>query len=192
VIRAQRLAAIERGQTLLILGSGMSGLLHVKLGKLKGCQVFSTDISPKRLEMARRLGADHTADAACDIHDQILHAYCKKADAVIVTTSALPALAQAWEAVDMGGVVVLFAVPAPGKAVVVPVNDFWRKEIRIITSYYCGPPDIEEALALIKHGDIVVDDLISHRLPLKDTAKGFRMLMDGADALKIIIKPHEL
>ena len=91
----------------------------------------------------------------------------------------------------MGGVVVLFAVPAPDKEVVVPINDFWRKEIRVITSYYCGPPDIEEALALIGAGDIAVDDLISHRLPLCDTAKGFDLLLEGADSLKIIIEPHE-
>jgi L-iditol 2-dehydrogenase len=75
--------------------------------------------------------------------------------------------------------------------VTVPINDFWRKEIRIITSYYCGPPDIEEALDLISKGNINVDDLITHRLPLRDTAKGFKMLLDGSESLKIIIKPHE-
>ncbi len=91
----------------------------------------------------------------------------------------------------MGGVVVLFAVPGPEKDVVVPVNDFWRKEIRIITSYYCGPPDIEEALDLISGGKIIVDDLITHRLPLKDTDKGFKLLLDGTESLKIIIKPQE-
>ena len=98
---------------------------------------------------------------------------------------------QAWEAVDMGGVVVLFAVPGPDKEVVVPVNDFWRKEIRILTSYYCGPPDIEEALDLIAKGYIKVDDMITHRLPLKDIDKGFKMVLDGTDSLKIIIKPHQ-
>lgn len=191
VVRAQRLAAVEKGQTLLVLGSGMSGLLHVKLAKLKGCKVLTTDISPAKLALARRFGADHSADATSDVLEQLIRFNGRKADAVIVTTSVLPALAQAWETVDMGGVVVLFAVPAPEKEVVVPINDFWRKEIRVITTYYCGPPDIEEALALIDNGDIVVDDLISHRLPLHDTAKGFSMLLEGADALKIIIKPHE-
>lgn len=190
VVRAQRLAALEPGQTLLVLGSGMSGLLHIKLARRKQCKIFSTDISPPRLELARATGADYAADAASDVPEQIIRAYGKKADAVIVTTSALPALTQAWESVDMGGVVVLFAVPAPEKEVVVPINDFWRKEIRIITSYYCGPADIEEALDLIASGEVVVDDLISHRLPLEDTAKGFGMLLDGADSLKIIIKPH--
>ena len=191
VVRAQRLASIEEGQTILILGSGMSGLLHIKLAKKQGCQVIATDINEKRLELAKMYGADQVINADSDILEQMIHFNGKKADVVIVTTSAMPAMKQAWETVDMGGVVVLFAVPGPDQDVVVPVNDFWRKEIRIITSYYCGPPDIDEALDVIAKGDIIVDDLITHRLPLKDTAKGFNMLLEGAGALKIIVKPQE-
>jgi len=191
VVRAQRLASIEDGQTVLILGSGMSGLLHVKLAKYKKCKVIVTDINKHRLELAKRFGADHVADAASDILEQLINVNGRKADAVIVTTSALSAFKQAWETVDMGGVVVLFAVPGPDKEVVVPVNDFWRKEIRILTSYYCGPLDIEEAIDLIRKDNIKVDDLITHRLPLKDTAKGFKILLDGSGSLKIIIKPQE-
>lgn len=191
VVRAQRLASIQAGQTILILGSGMSGLLHIKLAKYKKCKVIATDINKHRLELAKSFGADYVVDADSDILEQLIYANGRKADAVIVTTSALSAFQQAWENVDMGGVVVLFAVPGPDKDVTVPINDFWRKEIRILTSYYCGPPDIEEALDLISKGDIKVDDLITHRLPLKDTAEGFKMLLDGSESLKIIIKPHE-
>lgn len=191
VVRAQRLASVEAGQTVLILGSGLSGLLHIKLAKHKNCKVIATDINKRRLEMATSFGADYVADAASDILEELIHVNGKKADIVIVTTSAMSAFKQAWETVDLGGVVVLFAVPGPDQDVVVPVNDFWRKEIRILTSYYCGPADIEEALDLISNGDITVDDFITHRLPLKDTAKGFKMLLDGSEALKIIIKPQE-
>ena len=191
VVRAQKLASIEEGQTVLILGSGMSGLLHIKLAKHKKFKVTATDINKKRLDFAKNFGADYVIDAASDVSEQFIQANGRKADAVIVTTSAISALKQAWETVDMGGVVVLFTVPGPDKDVVVPVNDFWRKEIRIITSYYCGPPDIEEALKLIANRDIEVEDLITHRLPLRDTAKGFKMVLDATEALKIIIKPHE-
>ena len=191
VIRAQRIASIEEGQTLLVLGSGMSGLLHIKLAKYKQCKVIATDINRHRLELAKSVGADLVAGADSDILEQLISANGGKADAVIVTTSAVSALKQAWETVDMGGVVVLFTVPGPDQDVVVPINDFWRKEIRILTSYYCGPPDLEEALQLITRGDIEVDDLITHRLPLKDTDKGFKMLLNGGRSLKIIIKPQE-
>jgi L-iditol 2-dehydrogenase len=169
----------------------MSGLLHIKLAKYKKCKVLATDINKLRLELAKSFGADHVADAETNILEELISVNGRKADAVIVTTSAMSALKQAWETVDMGGVVVLFTVPGPDKDVTVPINDFWRKEIRIITSYYCGPPDIEEALDLIAKGIVKVDDLITHKLPLRDTAKGFKMLLDGSESLKIIIKPHE-
>jgi threonine dehydrogenase-like Zn-dependent dehydrogenase len=93
--------------------------------------------------------------------------------------------------VDKGGAVVFFAVPGPEKRVVIPVNDLWTKEVRILTSYYCGPPDIEEAMRLLADRRIEVDSMVTHRLPLPDIARGFRMVIDGGEAIKVIIKPHQ-
>jgi len=191
VVRAQRLASVEEGQTVLILGSGISGLLNVKLARFKKCKIIATDVHEKRLALARHFGADFIFNADLDITAQLIRSTGRKADSVIVTTSALSAIKQAWETVDAGGVIVLFTVPGPGKDVSVPFNDLWRKEVRILTSYYCGPSDIEEALALIVNREIIVDDLITHRLPLSEIAKGFQMMLDGAGSLKIIIKPQE-
>ena len=71
------------------------------------------------------------------------------------------------------------------------MNQFWTQEVRILTSYYCGPPDITEALKLIESGTVKVDDLITHRLPLQDIAEGFRLVMEGKEAIKVIINPSE-
>ena len=92
---------------------------------------------------------------------------------------------------DKGGVVVLFAVPGPDRKVVVPINDFWMKEITVLTSYYCGPPDIIEAMKLIEWQTVSVEDLITHRIPLTDIVKGFQLVVDGRDSIKVIIKPQD-
>jgi L-iditol 2-dehydrogenase len=191
VVRAQRLAGLAAGQDMLILGCGMSGLLQVKLAKKKGCRVVATDINPQRLALAKEYGADLSIRATEDVPDSLLKHLGKKADAVILGTSALSAVEQAWASVDKGGTVIFFAVPGPEKRVVIPVNDFWTKEVRILTSYYCGPPDIEEALGLLADRSIEVDSLITHRLPLRDIARGFQMVIDGKEALKVVIKPHQ-
>jgi L-iditol 2-dehydrogenase len=102
----------------------------------------------------------------------------------------LPAVEQAWASVDKGGAAVFFAVPGPEKTVTIPVNDFWTKEVRILTSYYCGPPDIQEAMRLLSAGAIDVGRMITHRLPLADIAQGFRLVISGEEAIKVIIKPH--
>ena len=191
VVRAQRLAGVKKDQTVMIIGCGMSGLLHIKLAKQKKCRVIATDINEKRLETARQIGADLTINAKEDVPERLIAENTKKADVVMLCASALSAVEQAWKCVDKGGAVVFFAVPGPKKAVTIPINDFWTKEIRIITSYYCGPPDIVDAIKLVESGQIKVDDMITHKLPLKDTAKGFQLVMDGHESLKVIIKPNE-
>ncbi len=191
VVRAQRLAGLAAGQDVLILGCGMSGLLQVKLAGMKNCRVVATDINPSRLALAEKCGAELTISATDDVPAALIKHFGKKADVVVLCTSALSAVEQAWASVDKGGTVVFFAVPGPEKRVVIPVNDFWTKEVRILTSYYCGPPDIQEALSLLADRAIEVDSLVTHRLPLRDIAKGFQMVIDGKEALKVIIRPHQ-
>jgi L-iditol 2-dehydrogenase len=191
VVRAEDLAGIKTGNSVLVIGCGMSGLLHVKLAKAKGCKVSAVDINRKKLEIAARMGADAVIDSGDDVAARLIAENGKKADTVLVCSGAEAALEQAWKCVDKGGIVLLFAVPGPDKNVVVPVNDFWMKEITILTSYYCGPPDINEAMKLIESGSIVVDDLITHQLPLADIAYGFKLVSDGWESIKVIIKPHQ-
>ncbi len=192
VVRAQRLAGLQAGQTVMVAGCGMSGLLHVKLAKVRNCRVIATDVNHRRLAFAKQIGADLTIDAAANVPERFAAASDKKADAIMLCTSAVSAVEQAWRCVDKGGAIVFFAVPGPDKEVVVPVNDFWTKEIRILTSYYCGPLDIDDALKLIESGRIEVDDLITHKLPLRDIAKGFQLVIDGKESIKVIIKPNEI
>ena len=191
VVRAQRLARVKKGQSMLVIGCGMSGLLSIKLAWTKGCKIIAAAINKTKLEFALRMGADVIIGAADDIPERLVAENGKKADVVFLCASADSAVEQAWKCVDKGGVIVLFAVPGPDKKVVVPVNDFWMKEITIITSYYCGPPDIIEAIKLIESRDVVVDDLITHRLPLTDIVKGFQLVTDGRESIKVIIRPNE-
>jgi L-iditol 2-dehydrogenase len=190
VIRAQRLAGVQQGQTIMVMGCGMSGLMHVKLAESKNCRIVATDINSRRLVVAAGFGADITIDAAQNVPERLLGENAKKADVVVLCTAATDAIKHAWECVDKGGAIVFFAVPDPDKRVTIPINALWTREVKILTSYYCGPPDIVEAIQLIETGTISVDDLISHRLPLSDTAKGFQLVMDGKDSIKVIIKPN--
>jgi len=191
VVRAQRLAGLQKNLTVMVMGCGMSGLLHVKLAIASNCRVIATDINLKRLEIAKSLGAALTINAAEEnVVQRLLAENGRPADVVILCASAMTAVEQAWQSVDKGGVVVFFTVPHPDKQVTLPINEFWTREIRIITSYYCGPPDIAEAIKLIETGSIVVDDMITHRLALKDIATGFQLVMEGRESIKVIIKPN--
>jgi len=191
VVRAQRLAGVRENRTVFVAGCGMSGLLHVKLAKSRKCRVIATDINRNRLAFAKRVGADITIDAAEDVSRRLADENIGKPGVIILCTSALSAVQHAWQCVDKGGAIVFFAVPGPDKDVTVPINDFWTNEIRILTSYYCGPPDIDEAIKLIESGEIQVEDMITHRLGLEDIAKGFELVLDGTRSIKVIIRPND-
>jgi L-iditol 2-dehydrogenase len=187
VIRAQRLAALRANQVVMVIGCGMSGLLHVKLAGSKGCRIIATDVKKNRLEAAGKFGAGLTLKT--DEVSGYFEKGNKKPDAVILCTGAVSAVEQAWQSVDKGGAIVFFAVPAPDKKVTIPINDFWMKEIRILTSYYCGPQDIADAIEYLDRGQLEVEDMITHRLPLEEIAEGYRLVTEGAESIKVIIRP---
>ena len=190
VVRSQRLGAMKENRHVVVLGCGMSGLLHLKLAKARGCRTTAVDVSDNRLAFAKKVGADIVINGASNLSDQLVAAHGRKADVVMLCTSALPAITQAWQCVDKGGTIVFFAVPDPGKEVTIPINDFWMKEIRIQTSYYCGPTDIAESIKMIEEKLVSVEDMITHRLPLDDIREGFRLVCEAKDSIKVIIKPN--
>ncbi len=189
VIRAQRLAGLQKDQALVVIGCGMSGLLHVKIARTLNCRIAAIDIQPARLQYAKEFGAEITLDASAGGPDLSTAGNEIKADVVMLCTSTPSAVDQAWKFADKGGAVVFFSVPAPDEKVCVPINDFWMKEIRILTSYYCSPADITTAIQLISTGAVVVDDMITHILPLQDIARGYQLVADGRTSMKVIIRP---
>jgi L-iditol 2-dehydrogenase len=87
VVRSLRLAGVKEGYTVMVLGCGVSGLLHIKLAKLINCRVIGIDINPKKLEFAHKIGADHSLLADDIILEQLASIKQDKADAVFLCTS---------------------------------------------------------------------------------------------------------
>ena len=193
VVRGQRVMNLQPGQSVLILGSGISGLLHLLLARSLGAgRIIATDISEYRLQMARQFGADETIPAGEDIPERLRQVNDGRlADHVIVCTGALTAFNQALKSVDRGGTVLCFATTEPGVDLAVPLNDFWRNEIKLMPSYGNSPLDAVVAIELIRSGRVPVEKMITHRLPLAETALGFRLVAEGKESMKVIIKPHE-
>jgi L-iditol 2-dehydrogenase len=192
VLRAQRRAGLGSGDAVAVLGSGVSGALHIQAARVLGAgPTVATDVHPFRLETAARLGADRALPAAADVPAAIREVNGGRlADCVIVTTGAAPALEQAFACVDRGGTILFFAPASPDVRVGVPLWDVWRNEIRLLTSYAGPPRDMEAALALIASGEVDVASMVTHRLGLDGVGEGFRLMAAAADSLKIIVHPH--
>ena len=193
VVRGQRLARIEPGQTVVIIGSGMSGLLHILLARSLGAgKIIATDINEYRMEMARRFGADSVISAHDDLPSHLLKLNSNRlADRVIVTAGADSALNSALQSVDRGGTILFFAPGGPETNLSVPFNDFWKNCITLMPTYGASPLDIEVAIELISSQRIPVKEMITHRLGLAETEQGFKLVNEAQESIKVVIEPHK-
>lgn len=192
VVRGSRIAEVQPGDSMLILGTGLVGLLHIKLARAQGAgRIIATDMHESRLQFAEEIGADHTIDARADVPSHVREVNeGHLVDKVIVCTGALSAAAQGLESVDKGGTVLFFAVPKPGVPIAVDINAFWRDDISVKVSYGAAPADNEQALSFISAGKVFVTDMITHRLSLDSIGEGFRLASEGAESLKVMIEPN--
>ena len=193
VVRGQRHVRLAAGQSALVLGSGVSGLLHILLARASGAgRIMATDVNAFRLDQARQCGADHVFDARDDVPAAVRACNDGRgADCVIVCTGAFSAFRQALAAVDRAGTILCFATTEPGQDLPLPLNDFWRNSVTVTSSYAAAPADLATALELIRAKRVAVSGLVTHRLPLAETGEGFRLMADGAEAsIKIVVEPQ--
>lgn len=194
VVRAQTRAGVRPGSTVLVVGSGISGLLHIRLALALGAgRVLATDVSEYRLEWARRAGATAAFDAiAADdrLPELVREANCGRlADLVLLCTGAPSATAQGLACLESGATFVFFAPPPPGLPLEMPVAELWRREVTVRTAYGAAPADLQMALDLIATRRVRVDDLVTQRLSLEDIARGFGLVCDACDSVKVIVEP---
>ncbi len=192
VVRAQRFAHLQSSQSVLVIGSGISGLLHIQLARArKADRIVATDINDFRLQTARELGADATISATDNVPARLRDANeGRLADLVIVCTGAKAATRQALESVDRGGTLLFFAPAAEGVDVPIPLYELWRNEITLTTSYAGSPQDIMESIELIRSHQVRVREMITHRISLSEAGMGFELVQRAEDSIKVIIEPH--
>jgi len=193
VLRGQRLACMQPGLSVLVMGSGISGLLHVQLARALGAgRIVATDIVEYRLEAARQFGADDVFHSEDDLPTRLRQVnQGRLADLVIVCTGAVSAITQALQLVERGGTVLFFAPTNPGVTIPISVNDlFWRKDITLTTSYAGSPADYAAALELIQARRVRVGEMITHRLSLEEASLGFQLVADAQHSVKVIIEPQ--
>jgi len=193
VLRAQKKVHLQPDKTVLILGSGISGLLHVHLASAMGStRIIATDIVDYRLKAAKRFGADEVINANGDVPSKLREINeGRLADSVIVCTGAVSAIHQALQSVERGGTVLFFAPTDRDATISFSINElFWRNDVTLTTSYAGDRADHLTALQLIQAKKVAVRDMITHRLALSETGEGFQIVAEAGDSIKVIIEPQ--
>ena len=188
VIAGQNQLGLRAGQSVLIIGSGVSGLLHIQLAKMKVAKVVAMDINEYKLKKALEFGADYAMGASKYSVDELKNINDGRlVDFVIICASAKQATDQAISAVDRKGKILFFAVPETN--VVIPSLRFWRDEITLLSSYGAAPHDLQEAIELIKSVKVNVREMITHRVGLSNIRQGFQLASEGENSLKVVVVP---
>jgi L-iditol 2-dehydrogenase len=178
-VRAQRVIGIKPQHTVLIMGSGVSGLLNIQLAKLKGAKVIATDVKDYRLDKAKDFGADSVIDARKD--------FSVKTDRIILCNRDMEAFKKAFQYIDRKGILLFFGIPE--RDVCLPIPEFWRNELTVTSSYGAAPADLAEAIDLMSDGKIRTKDMITHRFSLDEIQKGFKIASDAEESLKVVVLP---
>ena len=192
VIRGQRLATLQKDDTLLIIGGGLAGNLHAQLARAKGVKdIIVAGVNQYRLKLTKKFGAHRTIDGRLKVPQEL-----KKinegqlADQVFICKGGASAALTAFECVDKGGTILFFAVSDPTVRIPIPITEFWRNEITLKTSYGAAPRDLKEALSVLSKKKVNVVDMITHRFDLRQAAEGFRLMAKASKSLKIVFEPN--
>lgn len=174
VVKSLRRSGIREGQTLYVIGLGVMGLMHGLVAQSRGVRVAGSDFLQPRREFAQTLGvrAIHPDEGFTD------------ADVVICGPGSPEALRDAFAAVAPGGTVVMFTPLEPGVPFTFDPNDLYFRDVKLVTSYSCGPQDTREALDLIARRVVTAERLGATEYPLEETATAYAALRKSQ-----IIKP---
>lgn len=171
---------IELADRVAVLGAGPIGDLMLQMARIQGAaQVTMLESNPGRAELARQLGADRVVSALEELE---LDTY----DVVIDATGVLPVMNRSVDFVRSGGTVLLFGVPPQGKNLEIEAFKLFQKGLTVLSSY-TSVRNSFQAIGLLRSGQVKVQDLISHHLPLKDLPKALEMIEAHDPTVKKVI-----
>jgi L-iditol 2-dehydrogenase len=185
--RAVRRTGAQAGDTCVVVGLGSIGCLFVQLLTRRGAAVVGVDRLPERTELAKRFGAaaGATPEGASVVTRE--RSEGRGADHVVVTGGGAAIVGWAADVVRDGGSIHYFA-GGGGDALPLPLETLYHRELTLTSTYSSSPADLAAAFALIVTGQVSVDGLISHRLPLERIAEGVD-LMRRHRAVKVFVTP---
>ncbi len=188
-MHAQRQVDIFPGETVAVLGLGVTGQLHVQLAQARGARVIGITRSAEKRELATSLGADLTFAGGADAIRSVREATeGRGADVVIECTGMLPVLADAIHMARSGGRLLLFGI-ITAKQGELPFYDLYFKELALINARVAKSEDYPNSIALVEQGKVRLDPLVSHVMPLGELKSAITMLgSDNGQRMKIILE----
>jgi L-iditol 2-dehydrogenase len=190
VVKSLRRSGMKKGDTLLIIGLGVMGILHLLLASHFGAgRIIGADMMEFRLKKAEELGAWATINVKKEPLKEAISSLTKGrgAEIVVVGPNSAEAMNMGLECVAPGGTVVFFTPAKPGEKLLIDPNYIYFNDINIVTSYSCGPKDTREALNFVEKGVVKAEKLVTHRFRIDETGLAYKTVAKAVDSLKVLI-----
>jgi L-iditol 2-dehydrogenase len=185
-VHAQRRARVYPGEGVVVLGLGVTGLLHLQLAKQGGAgPLIGVTRSAPKLALARALGADLTIAADGSETSEVAAALPGGADLVIECVGTVGAFARAIEMVRIGGRILAYGTMTDTSGEV-PFYELYHKEISVIGARSARVEDFPMAIDAVSSGRVALDALVSGRFPIDDVDEAIRTA-GAAGALKVFV-----
>ncbi|WP_217356224.1 zinc-dependent alcohol dehydrogenase [Ruegeria arenilitoris] len=186
VVRCARKANITFGQSVVVLGAGPIGNLHVQLLRTIGAApIIVADLSEDRVQMALEAGADVGVTDPSELEETVLrHTEVRGAD-VVIESVGLPALyEQATRLIRKGGHIAAFGITGAGEILPVDILQTILQENSIKGSVAGMGQDMHDALTLLTHGRIKTDRFTGASYALDHIQQAFDSFADRPGDLK--------
>ena len=181
-----RRARVEAGETVVVVGCGGLGLNVVQVASLVGARVLAVDVDPRKLALARELGASLAIDAReGDAAKRVRSETAGGADVAIEAIGNPKTQEQALASLRTGGRLVLLGFAAENMSL--PGGRVTYREITVIGTLGCRPIDFPAVLDLVRRGRLVLGPLVTHRHRLEDINAGFDALRRGDGVRHIVV-----
>ncbi|WP_205600691.1 alcohol dehydrogenase catalytic domain-containing protein [Gracilibacillus sp. YIM 98692] len=184
-------ANIEFDDVVVVAGLGPIGLMKLQLAKLKSPKLLiGIDLKPKRLDLAKKLGADIVLNPA----EQDVEAEVKKltdgygCDVYIHNSGHPSGVIQGLKMIRKRGTFVEFSVFSDETSVDWSIIGD-RKELNVVGSHISGQDGYPVAIKMLEKGLVKVDEIITHEFRLEDFMEAFRLAEKGDDSIKTILVP---
>ncbi|MCW2886172.1 MAG: alcohol dehydrogenase [Streptosporangiaceae bacterium] len=193
VLNGQELARVGEGDDVVVIGSGPIGCLHVRMARAHGAaRVFMVELNAARLAQAAELVKPDAAIRAdgIDVVAAVLELTDGRGPDVVITAAASgKAQEQALAMAARRGRISFFGgLPKDDPVISCDANLVHYRELTIVGANGSSPAHNARALELIASGQVRVDDLITHRLPLQATLEALDIVARG-EAVKVTIQP---
>lgn len=175
VLSSVNKASLQIGDTVVVMGCGIMGLLHVQIAKMRGAYVIATEIDPERTEKARAMGADMVINPLnCDAAEEVKKITGGEGAGVVFNTTPLPAnFEQAFKIVARRGKIICYSSQHPDEPVPVSMGMIHSSQIQIIGTLASTPQENYTAAKLLGRGMIKTDGLLDSTYDFSEAKDAF-------------------